>query len=239
LNFLAETILKGDDMHLGKGLSTAAVLALLTVPLAGVAHASASGGLAQPFSKGQGMFGVSMSYSQRDLHDAPEAQSRKLYFKGAFGFGEGFDGYASLGFSDLKYEETSFSGSLGEFIGLGLRYGGFLLGEGPARLVFDLQWEYFGSEDGDDRVTVDAKHIAAYIVREFGAAGKIGYFYPYAGLRYSMADYSNEDARDYHENHSLGFFGGADYFVNPNVFFSGEMHIFDEESITITAGYRF
>lgn len=226
-------------MRFGKALLTAVILTFFAMPLQGVAHASGSGGLAQPFSKGSGMFGVTMGYSQKDLHDAPEAQSRKLFFKGGFGFGGGFDGYAYLGFSDLKYDESSFSGSLGELIGLGMRYGGFLIGEGPARMVIDLQWEYFGSEDGDRKATVDTKHVAAYIVREFGAAGKIGYFYPYAGLRYSDAHYSNDDWRDYDENHNLGFFGGADYFVNPNVFFSGEMHIFDEESISLTAGYRF
>ncbi len=219
--------------------SRVGVFCALMLVFAQGAAASGSGGLAQPFAKGQGMFGVTMGYSQRDLDGGgDEAQSRRLLFKGGFGFGEGLDGYAMLGFSDLKYSGTDFSGSLGELIGLGVRYGGFLIGEGPARLVLDFQWEYFSSEDGNIDARVDATHLAAYVVREFGAAGKVGYFYPFGGIRYSMVNYSN-DGPDFHEDERIGIFGGADYFVSPNVFFSGEMHVFDEESVLLSAGYRF
>ena len=37
----------------------------------------------------------------------------------------------------------------------------------------------------------------------------------------------------------VGVFGGVDYFVSPNVFFSGEAHLFDETSIYLGVGYRF
>ena len=72
------------------------------------------------------------------------------------------------------------------------------------------------------------------------AAGKVGFFYPYGGARVSSSRYEGEHGVDDHKSKNfIGFLGGADYFVSPNVYFSGEVHLFDEMSLYLTTGYRF
>ena len=120
-----------------------------------------------------------------------------------------------------------------------MRWGDISLGDESTTLVLDGQFEYFGSEDGDFKVKQQAYHVAAYVVKQFGAAGRVGYFYPFGGIRFSYADFDNERYADFENDDIFGLFAGADYFVNPNVFFSGELHLFDENSFYLTAGYRF
>ncbi|PLX43995.1 MAG: hypothetical protein C0609_06600 [Deltaproteobacteria bacterium] len=225
-----------------KTVALTAISAIAITIFPSISLAAASGGLAAPLNEGQGLFGVSLGYVRRDVDGGSydgEAASRRICMKGAFGLGEGLDAYAFLGFADVDYDGIDFTGSLGEMVGGGIRYGGLLLGGGPARVVLDLQLEYFLSDDGGEEAEVTTKSISAYVVQEFGAAGRIGYFYPYAGVRLSDADYDNEGFVNFDSSDHLGFFGGADYFVNPNVFFSLELHILDEESLTLSAGYRF
>jgi hypothetical protein len=60
----------------------------------------------------------------------------------------------------------------------------------------------------------------------------------YAKYRDGDWDADGSDETDNAENF-IGFFAGADYFVSPNVYFTGEVHLFDSMSVYGTAGYRF
>ena len=55
----------------------------------------------------------------------------------------------------------------------------------------------------------------------------------------SYVDYDNEGSRDYEGDDKFGMVAGADFFANPNVFFSTEFHLFAENAFYFTAGYRF
>jgi len=145
-----------------------------------------------------------------------------------------------VGLGDLDFDRADFEGSLGETFGAGARYGLLNFQESAMKLILDVQGEYLRSKDSDARVRHQAYHAAALLVKEIGAAGRVGYLFPYGGVRVSYARYdANGDVDDYTGDDLVGVFGGVDYFVNPNVFFSGEAHLFDEMSLYLGAGYRF
>jgi hypothetical protein len=216
------------------------VVALAAAPA--VVRASQSGGLAVPLGPGKFALSATVGYGERDVEDGrgDEVTSRRMLFRGQIGVLDGLDLYATLGFGDLEFDRVDFQGSLGEDLGIGLRYGLLNFPEQSMKLVTDLQAEYLRSEDGSRKVERMGYHAALYLVREMGAAGRVGYFYPFGGLRFSYAHYElNQGIDDYSSDNFLGVFGGADYFVTPNVFFSGELHLFDENGLYLGVGYRF
>ncbi len=214
------------------------VLAVLA--LAGFANASSIGGLASPLNESEASMAVVMGYSQRDVKDGikDEARSKRFLLKGAYGIGHGTDIYVTLGLSDINYKDANFSGSLGQSFGAGVRFSPTEFADGT-KLVFDLDGDYVSSTDGSNRVTSQTYRGAGYIVGKFGSSGKFGYFFPYAGLSISTASYNNPHYSDYKASQNIGLIGGTDFFINPNVFFTLEFHIFDESAAYLTAGYRF
>ena len=103
-----------------------------------------------------------------------------------------------------------------------------------ATVVLDASAEYLRVGD----VTRTAGRLAPYLVKKFGASGTTGYFYPFGGFQVSYAKYMGEE-EDYRSKDFIGFFAGADYFVSPNIYFAGELHLFDETSAYLTVGYKF
>ncbi|HSH69529.1 MAG TPA: hypothetical protein VK997_06400 [Deferrisomatales bacterium] len=222
-----------------KGLATATIATALL--WTGSAPAAQTGALATTVGRGGFAVSASTGYAERDVEDGVDAKAanRRLAFRAQFGVAETLDLYALLGFADLEIDHTGFSGTLGENLGLGVRYSLLEFADSDARLVLDMQGEYIRSSDGSDRVRQQTYHVATYLMKEFGAAGRTGYFYPYGGIRVSYARYEGSGLDDFISKDFVGVFGGADYFVNPNVFFSGEVHVFDETSLYLGVGYRF
>ena len=52
-------------------------------------------------------------------------------------------------------------------------------------------------------------------------------------------DFDNEGSGDYEGESKFGLLAGGDFFANPNVFFTTEFHLFDENAFYFSAGYRF
>jgi hypothetical protein len=204
--------------------------------------AAPTGGLATLVGPGGGAVSAGVAYSQRDVTDGRNDQvsSLRTLLRGQVGVLDGLDLYGFIGFTDLLFDHTDFEGSRGGGFGGGVRYGLLSFPDSGLRLVLDLQGEY-SRVNGDNRnVRSQAYHAAVYLLKEFGAAGKVGYFYPYGGAQVSYAKHDGRGQIDnFHSRDVVGIFGGADYFVNPNVFFSGEIHLLDETSIAVGAGYRF
>ncbi len=219
------------------------VLALAVMATAWPLWASAGniGGLAAPLETGRFAVSATLGYSERDVEDGvdDELSSRRILFRGGFGVADGLELYGIVGLTDAEFDDVDFEGGLGETFGGGVRYGLFHFQETGVKLVLDAQGEYFRSSDGSKRVRQQAYHGAVYLVKEVGAAGRVGYFYPYGGLRLSYARYDGKGVDDYTNDDFLGVFGGVDYFVNPTVFFSGEVHLFDEMGLYLGVGYRF
>jgi hypothetical protein len=205
------------------------------------ARASQTGGLASPLGVGGLAVSATLGYGQTDVEDGRDDQvdSHKVLFRAEYGVADALDLYATLGLTDADFDHEDFHGSLGETLGAGVRYGLLNFRESALKLVLDLQGEYFRSKDGDQKVQQQAYHLAAYMVKEIGAAGRVGYIYPYGGLRVSYAYYNGSNGVDnYTAQDFVGVFGGLDYFVTPNVYFSGELHLFDETSFYMGVGYR-
>ncbi|GAB6064457.1 hypothetical protein [Deferrisoma palaeochoriense] len=222
-------------MRKGIGLLVAGALAA-----AGPAAAANLAGLASPL--GAGRFAVSgfVAYGEQDVEDGvpDEVSTRRMLGRVQAGVVDGLDLYAFLGFSDIQFNQADFEGTLGGLGGVGAKFG--LLRSGDVRVVADLQAEFDQSKDGSRKVRHQAYHLAGYVVREIGAAGKVGYMYPFAGIRFTASRYDADGKLDdYRQDSFLGVFGGADYFVNPNVYFTGEVHLFDETSIYLGVGHRF
>lgn len=210
--------------------------------LAGVGQAAQTGGLASPLGAGGVAGSVALGYGERDVRDGREddVATRRALVRGQFGVADGLDLYGTVGLGDLRFDRADFRGSLGESFGAGVRLGLLHFPESAFRLVLDLQGEYLRSTDGSKRVRHQAYHVATYLVREVGAARRVAYFFPYGGVRVSYARYdANRGLADYENDDFVGVFGGVDYFVNPHVFFSGELHLFDENSLYVGVGYRF
>ena len=208
---------------------------------AGSTPAAQTGALATTVGPGGFAVSAGMGYVERDVEDgvAAEANTRRLTFRAQFGVVEKLDLYVLLGFADVEIGDVGFEGTLGENLGIGARYTLLEFADSDTRLMLDLQGEYFRSKDGSDRIRQQNYHAATYLMREFGAAGRTGYFYPYGGIRVSYSRYDGRGVDDFVSKDFVGVFGGADYFVNPNVFFSGEVHVFDETSLYLGVGYRF
>ncbi len=185
-------------------------------------------------------FGV--AYVERDVKGGggDEVSSVKTLLRGDYGILEDLTAYGFIGFSDLKFDDADFEGARAADLGAGVRYGLASVPSSAVRLVLDLQAEFLRASDESNHVRQEAGHIATYVVKEFAAAGDVGYFYPFGGFRVSYAKYLGSGDMDNHRSKTLvGVFAGSDYFVNPNVFFSAEVHLFDEMSIAASAGYRF
>lgn len=211
----------------------------LAVPQARAGH---SGGLASPVGPGGLALSATLAYGERDVEDGRDDQvaSRRALLRAQFGVLDGVDLYATVGLGDLEFDHADFEGSLGESFGVGLRYGLLNFKENEMKLVLDVQGEYLRSSDGGERVRHQAYHAAALLVKEIGAAGRVGYLFPYGGARVSYARYdASGGVDDYTSDDVIGVLGGVDYFVNPNVFFSAEAHLFDETGLYLSAGYRF
>lgn len=217
----------------------AVVAVVLACPLR--APAANIGGLAAPLKTGEFAVSTALGYVERDVEDGVDdtVSNRRVLFRGGFGVVDGLEIYGILGLTDAEFDDANFDGGLGGTFGAGVKYGLFHFQTTGLKLVLDVQGEYFSSSDGSKRARQQAYHGAAYLVKEVGAAGRVGYFYPYGGLRLSYARYDDKGIDDFTNEDFVGVFGGADYFVNPNIFFSGEVHLFDETSLYLGVGYRF
>ena len=223
---------------LWRGVSAAALVALLG---AGPGWAARTGGLATTVEPGRFALSSGLGYVERDMEDGVdvEARSRQLDLRAQFGLIDKLDLYLLLGFADADLNGASFKGALGGHFGIGAHYAMLEFAENDTKLMLDVQADFYRSSDGGDRVTQQGYYLATYLLREFGAAGRTGYFYPFGGVRVSYTYMDGKGTDNLTGKDFVGVFGGADYFVNPNVFFTGEVHVFDETSLYLGVGYRF
>lgn len=227
-----------------KRFSRAAALAFpLSVLAAGASHASNAGGLAWPVGPGGFASSVTIAYAEQDLEDSGETVSTfRNLLRAQFGLLDDLDVYGAVGTSDLEVSDSDEGGGRGFTFGGGIHYSMVRAADASIRLMLNLEAEWLNV----DGVKRDAYQAGVYVVKQYGAAGTTGYFFPYAGARVSYSRYRGGDFDDTDPGNDtdkaenfIGFFAGADYFVSPNVFFSGEVHLFDEMSVYGTAGYRF
>lgn len=186
-------------------------------------------------SVGQGGLSLSggISYITKDLEDAgqnKEMTARAFVVKGDYGLIPNLDLFVKLGFADLKY--GSFEGRMDALFGAGLKFKLFKDPEDKVNVYVDAEISKFSSSDSTRRADVKDYQMS------FIVSNRAGNITPYGGVKVSETEVDVDSTKSKASKH-VGIIGGADYFVNPNVFFNGEVNIFDQQAIHIGVGYKF
>lgn len=181
--------------------------------------------------KGERVFvKAGFGYTLRELKDGGEKDYDSLQLLFTLGFNP-FDHlsiYARSGMSDMHLrgsDRTPMDLTLGGGVTVSL-----LDPDEPNNILIDAGIDYF--TPGDYRI-IDYQFGATYIYRTRVVI-------PYAGIKFSDINLKNTvNNYEYQGKWKFGIVIGIQYFVNPNVFFSTEMHNFDQDSVYGSAGFLF
>lgn len=206
---------------------------ILLMAVASAAGASQAGGLVTNVGEGGLSFSAGISYITKDIENGAkkEMSARQLIVKGSYGLLPNLDLSVKLGFADLAV--GSFEGRLDALYGAGLRFKLFSDPEDKVNVFINGEVSKFTSSDGaTDAEILD--YNGAFII-----SNRAGNMTPYGGVKVSQTEVDFSGSSKFKADKNLGIVGGVDYFVNPNVFFTGEVNIFDQNALYIGAGYKF
>lgn len=210
------------------------VVAVMLLILPATGFAGQVGGLADQM--GGQLLTVTgyIGYIDRDVKVGPideDFTSRVFAVKATYGLNDRVDLYATLGLADIQ-DLGTFDGSLGNLIGVG---GKFLVVEGTngTRLTLNADAKMLKTDDGP--IDADYQEISGAVI----ISKKSGNLTPYGGIKLSKIDIDIDNSPSIEEEKDTGLFAGVDYFVNPNVYFTGEIHVFAENTIYAGVGYNF
>ncbi len=210
------------------------ILALFfLVALTSVAGAGQVGGLATNVGEGGLSLSTGLLYIDKDVERSghkEEMTTRQLVVKGSYGLLPNLDLNVKLGFADLEVDD--FEGRLDTLYGVGFKFKMFQDPNNKVNVLLDGEVSQFSSEDNGVDADVLDYHIA------FTVSNKSGNITPYGGIKFSETEI-DFDSTKFTADNNVGVFGGVDYFVNPNVFFTGEINIFDQDAVYIGVGYKF
>jgi hypothetical protein len=222
-------------------LMSGLILALFTN-----SFASPEGGLAGPVEERNFTFLSGIGYTLREVDHNSDIKSFQFKIKPNYGISDQFDVFLDFGFRDLgienKEDDTrNFSSTLGLLVGAGAKLSFFKPKEQKTNLVLNMSLDY--SEVSSDLAKATVVEYRAAVIFTY----KMENITPYGGVKFSgiNIDYSKpgdnntKDTERYNSPRNIGFLGGLDYFVNPNVYFSGELNIFDQQALFMSVGYKF
>jgi len=196
-------------------------------------HAGQVGGLVTNVGEGGLSLSTGLSYAEKDVERngrREEMTTRQLVVKGSYGLLPNLDLNVKLGFADLEVDD--FEGRLDALYGVGFKFKMFQDPQNKVNVLLDGEVTQFSSEDSGVDADVLDYHIA------FTVSNKAGNITPYGGIKFSETEI-DFDSTKFTADNNVGVFGGVDYFVNPNVFFNGEVSIFDQEALYVGVGYKF
>ncbi|UCD84565.1 MAG: hypothetical protein JSU92_15060 [Deltaproteobacteria bacterium] len=215
-----------------KGILIAALFSLF---LPSFTFAGNIGGLSSSVGGQRLNFGLNIGYLLRDTEDGEsrerEISSRQLLLKVNYGILDFLDLYGELGVADLQIEDRDFESTLSTIYGGGVKFS-LLPSTSDFKFLFDAQILAFSGEDGG---------IEADFLEYQGAAilcFQSNNFATYAGVKVSQVEVDCEPQGKLEAKKPVGIFLGIDYFVNPKVFFAGEMHNFDQDAVYLGVGYK-
>ncbi len=211
------------------------LITVMIFALPGLAAAAQIGGLSQNMGAQLLTVSANVGFIDRDVKNGGgkgDFNSRSFIIKTTYGVSDKLDAHFDIGFADVQ-DLPGFNGSLGTAIGGGVKY---LLFEGTAnntRVSIDASILTFESEDSGKGDADYLEYSVAAVISK-----KSGNLTPFGGFRFSDVDIDSS-VGDFKADDKFGLFAGADYFVNPNVYFTGELHVFAENTIYLGAGYNF
>ena len=157
--------------------------------------------------------------------------SNMLTVKATYGLSERLDLYGTIGKANIQ-GLNGFDSSLEDLYGCGLK---FLLFEGVNKTRITINADVRFLETSDAGTSADYyEYSAAAIISK-----RRGNLTPYGGIKLSDVEIDIDGQGKWEAEKGTGFFAGVDYFVNPNVYFSGEIHVFAENTIYAGVGYNF
>ncbi len=205
------------------------------------AWASPMGGLAYNLMTPGVSISSGVGFTQRDVHTlkderiVDESSSSRFLIKLDIAPIKFFDFYGLVGAADYQLDDVDYRGNLATAYGVGIKPMLFPLGfDSRLNVAADLRYLAYTAEDHN----IEARY------QEFQGALTIAYLLrgvaPYGGLKYNPILVGvTGDKNDLEGEMDAGVFIGCDYFVTPNVFFTGEISIFSETSIHLMVGYNY
>ena len=208
------------------------LMALLTLP--SLAMAGQIGGFSRNLGGQMLTVTANIGYESMDVETngvQDDMSSRSFTVTTTYGLSDRLDLFLNVGFADIQ-DIGSFTGALGTLLGGGFKYLIMNNTESDVQLNINGNIRSFKSSDSGQTADYLGYHVAAVV------SHKAGNFTPFGGIKISDAEV-DKGGDEYESDDNFGLFGGVDYFVNPNVYFTGEVHIFDETSIYMGVGYNF
>jgi hypothetical protein len=211
------------------------VLALFFVAaIATSAQAGQLGSQAATVGEGGLSFSAGINYAIKDMKingTKEEMTTRQLVLTGDYGLLPSLDLYIKLGLADM--EVPGFRGRLDALYGVGAKFKLFKDPEDKLNVTIDGGVTRFNSGDSTTDATV-TDYMGALIV-----SNKAGNMTPYGGIKVCETEVEGVVSSKYKADKKVGILAGVDYFVNPNVFFSGEVNLFDQQAVYLGAGFKF
>ncbi len=205
------------------------------------ALASPLGGLAYNLMTPGVSISAGVGFMQRDVHTlkderlVDESSSSRFLVKLDIAPVKYFDVYGLAGVADYQIDDVDYHGNLATAYGAGIKQMLFPFGfDSRLNVLADVRYLAYTTEDHD----IEARF------QEFQGALTIAYLLrgvaPYGGLKYNPMNVGVTGKRnDLEGEMDAGVFIGCEYFVTPNVFFTGEISIFSETSIHLMVGYNY
>jgi len=214
------------------------LLALFFVAaIATSAQAGQLGSQATTVGEGGLSFSAGINYAVKDMrNNGPKEEmiARQLVVTGDYGLLPSLDLYIKLGFADM--EVAGFRGRLDALYGAGAKFKLFKDPEDKLNVTINGGVTRFNSGDSSTDATV-TDYMGALIF-----SNKTGNMTPYGGIKVCETEVemkSGASSSKFTADKKVGILAGVDYFVNPNVFFNGEVNLFDQQAIYLGAGFKF
>lgn len=209
---------------------------ILLMAVASTAAASQTGGLVTNVGENGLALSIGLSYVNKDMERSgqpkEEISERQLIVKGDYGLLPNLDIYAKLGFADLEVDDIDFEGRLDALYGIGAKFKIFQDSNSKINVLLNGEISQFSSKDNGVNANVLDYQMA------FTVSNNAGNITPYGGIKFSGTEIDFDDTK-YNADKNVGIFAGVEYFVNPNVFFTGEINIFDQDALYLGVGYKF
>jgi len=215
------------------------VLALFfAAAIATSAQAGQFGSQAATVGEGGLSFSAGINYASKDMKingAKEELIARELVLTGDYGLLPSLDLYIKLGLADM--EVKGFKGRLDALYGVGAKFKLFKDPEDKLNVTINGGITRFNSGDSSADATV-TDYMGALIV-----SNRAGNITPYGGIKVCETEAevkpTGTGSSKYTADKKVGILAGVDYFVNPNVFFNGEVNLFDQQAIYLGAGFKF
>lgn len=215
---------------------TAIPVVLFSILSAIPAPATDIGGLSLPPGRNRVDAGIHVGYPLRPVEGPKgddEAGSFQVFARGEYGLLSQLSLFLEGGVADLRLKNDGYRGILGGGFGGGLR--GCLFDPEEQKLNASLFLEAFTFNSDSSTGGSSVREYEAALLFDFTSENTT----TYAGLKASqMAITVSPGSRDFNAGNTLGAVFGIDYLVTPQVYFNGEIQIYDQQAIYLNVGYK-